>query len=150
MVWHLPKRTQLQRLPNLISSITRYTCLNIPKQPVLNGWEWWISHFLCKKMKSSNWNNHWKMDVEGTRCLCAANAKNKHFKGITKKGFMMSLVFVFFDLWTFVWKSDRKRIAKTSSTSIHNIQELLAKCSQACDIYDDALFEAVILTINPK
>ena len=38
-----------------------------PKQPVLNGWKWWNNHFLYKDLESSNWNNHFKVDVSGSR-----------------------------------------------------------------------------------
>ncbi len=28
---------------------------------------WWNNHFLCKDLESSNWNNHFKVDVSGSR-----------------------------------------------------------------------------------
>ena len=28
---------------------------------------WWNNHFSCKDLESSNWNNHFKVDVSGSR-----------------------------------------------------------------------------------
>ena len=30
---------------------------------------WWNNHFPSKGLESSNWNNHFKVDVSGTRCI---------------------------------------------------------------------------------
>ena len=30
---------------------------------------WWNNHFSCKDLESSNWNNHFKVDVSGSRYI---------------------------------------------------------------------------------
>ena len=43
-----------------------------PKQPVFNGCLVISNHFLCTDLESSNWNNHFKVDVSGSRCIYKA------------------------------------------------------------------------------
>ena len=43
--------------------------LELHFQPFFSGWKWWNNNFSCKDLESSNWNNHLKVDVSGSRYI---------------------------------------------------------------------------------